>query len=239
MTESIPPQEKPILPDRPMLLISTDQPPVAYINEPYHWKPEATGGYTDDYTFHLVSGMPPEGMTFKDGLISGTCPEEGETNLTIAVFDGQASISHPYVLKVAHRPKLSVRAMLSSDDIKFHDLIDAYTQMMMDPNRDGVKTCAVFCKIVDWLVLHPTDYALNAMLSLFTQNKDSFMEERSALQGFGHRGIGWQDEERQARVVYAYFRSLSQGQKTDSLFGKLLSVTHCPQLVNFFRKKSL
>lgn len=239
MTDEVlnpPPAEKPILPEHDVLTISTSAPPTAFVGEAYSWGPTPAGGHPDAYKLSLVSGLPPEGMNFKDGVISGTCHEPGETPVTISVFDGVASVSHPYVITVTERPKLSLRETLCTDDVIYHDLLKAYTDAAT-AKADPVKTCALFCKLIDWLVKHPSDYALDATLYLFAANQDTFMEERIALQGFGHRGFTWQDEERRARVVYAYFRALSLGQKPDSLFGKLLSVTQCPQMVNFFRKK--
>jgi len=98
------------LPAEP-LRFSLQNPPPAYLNEPYRVEFKAAGGVRP-YAY-AFEGTLPKGLAFKDGRIVGKPEEKGEARFKVTVKDAALSaVTRTFVLKVLDPPPPRFRFVL-------------------------------------------------------------------------------------------------------------------------------
>jgi hypothetical protein len=87
------------------LTLNTQNPPPAVLNEYYPGYAFSVSGGAPPFTYTVVAGSLPQGMTLcTNGLLSGTPSEAGSFAFTVGVSDQQgASHAHNYVLVVSDK----------------------------------------------------------------------------------------------------------------------------------------
>lgn len=78
--------------------------PAAVLMEPYEGQLHAVGGLRP-YTFTLVGGALPDGLTLENGVLRGVATEAGSFAMTVEVSDANLSrVSQEYTLQVGAPP---------------------------------------------------------------------------------------------------------------------------------------
>jgi hypothetical protein len=86
------------------LAITTTSLPIAVKGMPYSATLAASGG-DGTYTWVRLTGMPPAGITFSAGVLSGTPTASGDVNLTLQVTDGAGVVvTKTLLLKASEKP---------------------------------------------------------------------------------------------------------------------------------------
>ena len=84
----------------PKLAITTTSVPGGTEGEAYTATLVATGG-TGEYTWSVISGALPDGLSLSAGAISGTPTAAGTSNFTVQVNDGKKTLSQALSIVIA------------------------------------------------------------------------------------------------------------------------------------------